>query len=135
VDRKRRLEDRADLVARVQRAVGILEHELHRTAQELAFLRWRLHGVDSAELQRARARLLDQRDQACERGFAAARFADHGERPSGLDAERHAADRLQLQRGTQQAAPDRVAAAQLMGLDDHPAAHGASARCVWPRGK
>ena len=35
IDDERLLEDRADLLARVERAVGILEHELHGAPQAL----------------------------------------------------------------------------------------------------
>ena len=49
VDGQRRLQHGADLLARIQRAVGILEHQLHRLPQPSALRRRRVHRIRAVQ--------------------------------------------------------------------------------------
>jgi hypothetical protein len=118
VDLERRLENRADLLARVERAVRILEHHLHRAAQQTLRLRRHVHRVDAVQRERARARRLEQRDDAGERRLAAAGFTDDRQRAPRFDGERHASDGLQARRLAEHAAADRVNALDVGRGDD-----------------
>src|SRR5258707_11580275 len=129
VDDERLLEDGADLLARVERGVGILEDDLDGAAQRPAFgLRSALGGVAAGDAQRAAARLLDQRDQAGEGRLAATGLADDAERLAGLQGEGDAVDRAQGRPSGEEAAADVVAARQVDGLGDRdrrlPAGYG-----------
>ena len=104
VDLQRRFQNGADLLARIERAVGILEHQLHGACATRVRSGGRVDGIHAVQHKRARGRRLDQRHHARQRRFAAARFADHGQRLAGVDRERDAADRLQVRRFAQHAA-------------------------------
>src|SRR5829696_4265904 len=127
VDDERLLEDRADLLARVERAVGVLEHELDGAAQALLLAGGRVDGVEAVEGEGARRRRLDQGHDAGERGLAAAGFADDRERAPGLDREGHAADRVEPRRLAEKAAPDRIDLDEVAGPDDRRAHDAISA--------
>src|SRR5260221_2030001 len=88
VDDERLLEDGADLLARVERGVGVLEDDLNGAAQGATFrLRFAFGGIPAGDAQVAAARLLDQRDQTGEWRLAAAGLAADAERLAGLHAE------------------------------------------------
>jgi hypothetical protein len=127
VDDERLFENRAHLLAWIERPVRVLEHELHGPAQALCLPGRRAHRVDAVERQRALGGLLDQRDHTGKGGLAAAGFADDGKRAAGLDGEGHASDRLQPARLLEQAAPHLVDALQVAGYDDRGAHDAASA--------
>src|SRR3546814_10215929 len=83
IDDQRLLQDGADLLTRVQRAVGILKHDLHRLTQLALRLALGLGHVDAVEHQGAGRRPFDQRHHAGERGLAAAGLADYRQRLAG----------------------------------------------------
>ncbi|MCY1506847.1 hypothetical protein D9M68_411040 [compost metagenome] len=118
VDGQRVFEHRRDLLARVERAVRVLEHQLHRLAQLApAFMR-RAHGIGADQRQLPGRGLLDQRDHARERRLAAARLAHHRERAPAFEAERDVAHGAQLRRCAEQPAPHGVGALQVARLGD-----------------
>jgi hypothetical protein len=90
VDRQRLLENSADRLAWIERAVGVLEH--HLDAEPLAPAAGWVVGGLALEQQRPVARGFEQRRHAGERRFAAAGLADHGERLPGGELERDAVD-------------------------------------------
>ena len=122
VDLQRLLEDRADLLARVERAVGILEHDLHRRAQAgpVVFRRGR-----SVEAEMPRRRLLDQRHHPRERRLPAPTFAHHGQRLAGVKREARLLQRLHRLRLGKQPAPDLVEPREPFG-DDHRRGHASA---------
>src|SRR5207249_4458773 len=75
--------------------------------------------------QLAGRRRIDQRDDAGERGLAAAAFAYDGQRLALLDAEGDALHRMNGARGPEQAAADMVVAHDVLAFDD-PGAHEAA---------
>ena len=74
------------------------------------------------------ARRLDHGDEARERRFPAAGFADDRERLPGLDGERRAGERLHDRRLAERAAADGVVPREVDRLDDR--AHAASSRAL-----
>src|SRR3546814_8836439 len=64
IDHQRLFQDGADLLARVERAVGVLEDDLHRLAQLAAGFALGLGHGDVVEQQAAGGRRLDQRNEA-----------------------------------------------------------------------
>jgi hypothetical protein len=116
------VQDASHLLARIERAVGILEHDLHLLAQLAPVLACDVGDVDPLDFERARARLLDQRQEARERALAAAGLADHRERTPGIHLERGAAQRLQGGAALEHAAPDLVVALQVLRLEHQGAA-------------
>ena len=118
VDLERSFEDLTDLLARVERAVGVLEDHLDGLLQ-LASLRGRgPNRVHAGQLERPLRRRLDQRHDAPERRFAATGFADDGQRARVRDLERDAAHGLERRRRTERAAADRVGPRQVLGAND-----------------
>ena len=85
VDEQRLLERVADLLARIERAVGVLEDDLHLAPQRAQRLGRCADDSMPSICSAPAGRLLDHGDDARERRLAAARFADHGE---GLAAAR-----------------------------------------------
>ena len=111
VDEQRLLQRLADLLARVERAVRVLEHDLHLAAQGIAGSGAGRGEVLAIDDEGARGRLFDQGDQAREGRLAGAGFADHRERLAGLERERHVDQRLDRGWRREQAAADLVGAA------------------------
>src|SRR3546814_57294 len=135
IDDQRLLQDGADLLTRVQRAVGILKHDLHRLTQLALRLALGLGHVDAVEHQGAGRRPFDQRHHAGERGLAAAGLADYRQRLAGGQREAGAVDRLQDAARREEAAADFVVAGEVLG-DEHltTAAHAgtpAFSGCPW----
>jgi hypothetical protein len=95
-----------------------LEHDLHRAAKLLPGVIRRLDRIQADQIQRAGIGSLDQRHHAAERGLAAAGLPDDGERLALLDAERHPAHRVQLGGLAEDAARDRIGAAQRVRFGD-----------------
>ncbi len=91
VDDQRLAQDVADRPARVQRRIGVLEHDLELRAQ-LA----RGHRSDRPAAKRdlARGRRDEIEHQACDRALAAAGFTGEAEDLVGADIEADAVDRL-----------------------------------------
>ena len=109
VDRERRLQDRADLLARIERAVGVLEHHLHRLAQ-LALLA--PADVSTASTPASSSVAADGGSiSATTRASVDLPQPDSpttaSVRPASM-REGHAADRLQMRRLAQQPAADLV---------------------------
>ena len=89
VEQVERLGDEAgDAVARVERAVGVLEHRLHPPADGA------VGGVDGLAVQADLAALdrVEAEDGAAEGGLAAARLADEAEALAGAQREADAVD-------------------------------------------
>ena len=94
VDEQRLLQHVADLLARVERAIRVLEHDLDLAAH---LRRQAIPGeIDlvAVDQQIARRRRIDQRDDARKRGLAAAALADDCQRLAFLDAEGDALHRM-----------------------------------------
>ena len=126
VDLQRLLQDRPDLLARVERAVGILEDDLDGGAQlggGRAVVGCDGHAVDRQLPARGQ---VDHRQHPGERRLPAARFADDGERLALGDVEARALDRLQLTGLAEQPAADLVDLREVARGDDR-AHHAASA--------
>ena len=94
------LQDDAHRLARIERGVGILEHDLGAAAEIPVGL-----GLDdaTAEAQRPGARGQQPQQEPAERRLAAARFAHESHNLAGSDAERHAVHRQHAARLAQQA--------------------------------
>src|SRR5262249_25128770 len=101
-------DDRPDAQARVQRAVRILEDDLHLAAQP-AQLRARQTGkLATVEPDFARGRRQEAEQKAPERRLAAARLPDHAERLVRVHREVDAADRVHpFSRPAEEVAADR----------------------------
>ena len=112
----------ADLLPRVQRAVGVLEHDLHLSAQRA---RDAVAGdVDPLALdqQLAPGGRVDHGDDAGERRLAAAGLADDGEGAAALDPEVDPLQRPHAARAAEHAA-GHVVAGDAAGLEDGRLAH------------
>ncbi len=118
VDGERVLQHGRYLLARIERPIGVLEHQLHGLPQLAPLVGLGAHRVMTDQRELPGRRLFDQRDHARERGLAAARFADHGERAPALDAKGNIADGAQLRRRAEQAATHVVGALQVARLHD-----------------
>src|SRR5260221_2799574 len=119
VDDERLLENGADLLARVERGIGVLEDDLNGAAQRATFgFRFAFGGIPAGDAQGAAARLLDQRDQAGKGRLATAGLADDAERLAGLQGEGDAVDRAQGRASGEDAAADIIAAGQVDALGD-----------------
>ena len=130
VDLQRLAQDVGDLLARVERAIGVLEHDLHGAAQPARGGGVGVLGIGAVELEPAGAGRLDQGDEAGERALAAAGFAHHRQRAAAVEGEADAAQRLDLAGRLEQAAADAVAALEPLGDSDPLAGH--AARPAWP---
>ena len=116
VDGQRVFQCGADLLARVERPIGVLEHQLHGLAQLLALAGSGVRDLGAVQPQLPAGGRLDQGHHARQGRFAAARFTDHCQRLAGAHAERHAAHRLQVRWRAEHAAADGVDLAQVGGL-------------------
>ena len=85
--------------------------------------------------QLARGRRVDQRDDAGERGLAAAAFADDGQRLALLDREADALDRMDRARLAEQAAGDVVVARRCCLAFEDRASCAAPSRLVGHRNR
>src|SRR5690606_14643948 len=104
---ERRLEDRADGLARVQRRERVLEDHLDRTAKCLRALRSRIE-LAAFEDDPTGGRPIQARDHASGGRLAAARLADEAERLAARNLEADAVDGLQpADRALQHAGLDR----------------------------
>ena len=118
VDQQRLAQHVADLLARIERAIGVLEDDLHLAAH---LRRHRAVGdVDllAVDEQFARGRRVDQRDDAGERRLAAAAFADDRQRLALLDREADALHGMHGARLGEQAAADMVVAHDVAAFED-----------------
>jgi hypothetical protein len=118
VDLERRFEDRADLLARIERCVRVLEDHLHGLAEVPLGSFARGHRVVADELQLAARRRLHQRDDARERRLAAAGLADDRQRAARREREGKPADRVQLRGLAQRTAADPVDTGDVTRFDD-----------------
>ena len=87
-------DDVADRHARIERRIGILEDDLDLPADHPHLPPLQGGDVGAVEFDAARGRLDQPHDQAAGGGFAAARFADHGQRLALIDVEADIIDRL-----------------------------------------
>src|SRR5207247_5488360 len=104
--------------ARIERAVGVLEDDLHLAAERAQLAR--PAGQERAPLERhlARGGLDEAEHQAPERRLPRARLADEAEGLAPLDGERHADHRPHPgARPSEQPPPDRQVLADLAYLD------------------
>ena len=100
-------DDLADGEPRRQRAIGVLEHDLHLPAQRAHLAA--AQAVDARAVELDGALALDQPQQRqAERGLAGAALADDADRMALADIERNAVDRLHvIDHAPQQAGLDR----------------------------
>ena len=89
------LDDLQDRQPRAERAVRVLEHDLHVLAQRPHVACVEVLDVAAEVDDRALRRDEPQQRQA-ERGLARTRFADHAQRLSGAHLDRHAVHRLDM---------------------------------------
>ena len=90
VDHQPLADDARDPHARIQRAVRILEDDLHRAAHGAQLARGAARRSDRPSKRTSPAvGSSESQDQAAERRLAAARLADQPERLAGTDVERH----------------------------------------------
>ena len=87
VHHHRLAEDRADLLARVQRAVRVLEDDLDLPAQRHQLLAPELGDIDAVIADFAGGRLFETQDAAAHRGFAAAALADEAQCLAAADRQ------------------------------------------------
>ena len=107
--------------ARIERAAGILEDELHAPAHGAQLFGAELGDLGVFEPDSAGGRLDQPRQQPAGRRLAAAALADQRERLAALDGEGHAVDRAHLARDlvAEKAAHDRVVLGEVVGADQH----------------
>ena len=115
----------ADLLARVERGVGVLEHHLHLAAQALVLRAVARRHPLLAHAQPPLGGRLDQGELARQRALAAARFAHHRQRLAGFKVEGHILQGAHGERGFHQALADAVVARQALGLH-HGVRHAAT---------
>src|SRR6478736_6206898 len=87
-------EDRADRVARVERAVGVLEDHLHVASDRAQLVLLEVRDVTPLEDHRAAGGLVEPRDEAGGRRLATARLPDEPERLTLTEGEADAVDGL-----------------------------------------
>ncbi len=125
-------DDGAGGEARIERRVGVLEHDLHAAAMLPHLRRREARDVDAAEHDAARRRLDELEHQAADRGLAAARFADEPERLPAPDREADAVDRLHhAAAAPQQPADNREMLDEALDLEDCGRAHAAASATRW----
>ena len=125
VDLQRLFQDRADLLAWIESAIGILEDDLDDRAQAFGIAsgaaRRDRHAIDD---ELAFARGFDHRQDAGEGRLSAPRFPDNGEGLALLNRETRLLDGLELERLGEHPAFDFVDLAEILGGDDR--VHAAS---------
>src|SRR5689334_20107776 len=87
-------DDAADVHARIERSVGVLEYHLHVLPGALHLLARERLQVLSLHKDRARGRTVKLDDGSSGRALAAARLADEAERLAGVDVEADIVDGL-----------------------------------------
>ena len=92
----RLVKDRADLLARVQRAVGVLKDHLDAAAQRDQFAAPEFGDIDPVIEDLAFGRLFEPQDAAAHRRLAAAAFADQPQGLAAVHREVDAVDRLDV---------------------------------------
>ncbi|MCY1237838.1 hypothetical protein D9M72_505500 [compost metagenome] len=119
IDDQRLHQDVADLLTRVERAVRVLEHDLHLAAHLRRHVA--LGDVDllAFDQQLARGRRIDQSEDAAKRGLAATTLADDRQRLALFDAEAHALQGMNGLCLLYKAAGDMVVAHQVARFEDH----------------
>ena len=126
VDEQRLFERGPDGLARVERAIGVLEDDLHLAAQAATILGGGGGEVDAIDAQRAGGRLLDHRHQPGQGRLAGAGFADHRQRAAGRQVERNAGQRLDGGGRGEHATPGAVVARQVAAFEHD--GHAATSR-------
>ena len=138
VELQRLFQDRDDALARIERAVGVLEDDLDVAAEPGKRPPVGLGDVRSLDDEVARGRRLDHGDDPGEGGLAAAGFADDGERPAGREREAHPVHRLDEERRREGPARQGVVAGEVVRRDDGFAGRRhagiATAAAGWPSG-
>jgi hypothetical protein len=94
---QRLFQHRADRHARIERAVGVLEDDLHLPAQGTNFTFLEVGNFFIVEPYFPCAWLEEAQQQPADGGLAAARFADQGQRLAFGELQAHAVDRLHRQ--------------------------------------
>src|SRR5205823_11381820 len=89
-------DDRADLLARVQGAVGVLEDDLDAAAQRHQLAAVELGDIDAIIEDLALGRLFEPQDAAAHRGLAAAALADQPQGFAAADRQVDAVHRLDV---------------------------------------
>src|SRR6516162_5907620 len=113
------LDDVGHRHARAERAIGILEHDLHVTAERKHIAELET-GDALAQEHDAALRGNEPQDRQPERGLAGARFADDTQRLPLVHRDAHAVDRLDVaDHAAQEAAFDRKPDLEVVGLDHH----------------
>ena len=123
VDLQRLLQQATDLLARVERGIGILEHHLHQGAQALPRRRVGTHHVFANELELTGRRPLDHRYLSRERRLAAAGFADDSQGFAFVHGKRDAIERAHQSFRLEQSARDCVVTRQSMRLEERRRCH------------
>src|SRR5579885_3477020 len=129
--------------ARVERGVGILEHDLHLAAEPPELRRARRQHVLALEPHAARVGLDEPQDRAARGRLAAAGFTHQAEGLANPDRKGDVAERVHRASGAaEEAAPDLERLAEALDLEKRPG-HAASApapapartqqRAWWPR--
>jgi hypothetical protein len=90
---QRKADDVARLLARVERAVGVLEDDLELGAQRVQLAPLGVRDVAAGEADAAARRVEQPHRRARQRRLAAAGLADQADGLAGVDRERHAVDR------------------------------------------
>ena len=108
----------ADLLARIERAIGVLEDDLHLAAHRLGHPG--LDDIDRLAIneQFAGGLAVDEGEDAGERRFARARFADDGEGLALLEREADVLDGVDDAPGAEQRATDSVVADEIAGFEN-----------------
>ena len=96
VHHHRLADDRADLLARIERAVRVLEDDLDAAAQGDQFAAVEPGDIDAVIEDFTGGRLFETQDTAAHRRFAAAALADKSEGLAALDRQIDAVDRLHV---------------------------------------
>src|SRR5206468_934791 len=131
VDREPFADDALHAHVRIERAVGVLEDDLHLAAQRAQLARPERQERASLEQHLARGGLDEAEHETPEGRFARARLADQAEGLARLDGERHAVHGPHPgARPAEEPAPDREVLAHLAHLDQrrHRRMHAAR----WP---
>src|SRR3954468_2523505 len=115
----------ANGLARIERGIGILKHDLHDAGQRLPIAGWPVGHVLSVQHDAAARRGHQAKDRQCDRGLAGAGLADEAEAFAALEGEIDAVD------GTKQpaAAPQQAASERKMDREIPDAENDV---VVWP---
>ncbi len=134
VEQQRLCQYITDLLARVERTIRVLEHDLHLLAH---FSRQPIASdvhILAADLQFAGSLRIDHGENAGQRGLPATRFADNCQRLSLLHLEAHALDCMNHFRLAEQPATDMIIALDIARFENN-LAHRASPAPVFSKTK